>query len=425
MPQHPTIDVPARLSTARGRNTVLHAPARWTLEALFAVAFVIAVYELLVAGELHIWPNVPDSRILPVWVLAASLSGLGLGPVRRLARVLLRRLWPSAADDPYTALARTVAQARRTEPAEDALGRLARIAVESTGARAATIARPGVAVSASADAFPIRADGRTLGELVLQSPWSRPLRDADRRLAATLADAAGSVLRNMELTEQLDAQLRIRRIQAAELDRSRQRVVAARDEARELLGRRIRSGVDEPLAWCARRAIELRGEDIAARGPGLAELTARIDASIKEFRRIVHGVYPAALTDHGLTAALGSLVAELPQYASYEAPNLPRFAPRLEAGVYFCLAALLEPFRARDDGRDRSLRIQVALIGAELMVRVAETRAAPGARQPRWDPASLDAARDRAAALDGMLVLLGDSMAELRLPVGAETGAER
>ena len=425
MPRHPTIDGTAQLSTARAHGGALHAPVRWTVQALFAVAFVIAVYEALVAGELHLWPNAPDKWILPVWVLAASVSGLGLGPVRRLAGALLRRVWPSAADDPYAALARTVAQARRTEPAEYALDRLAAIAAESTGARAAVVTPPDGAAPAGADAFPIRADGRVLGELVLEPPGGRPLTDADRRLAATLADAAGAVLRNTELTERLDAQLRIRRIQAAELDRSRRRVVAARDEARELLGRRIRSGVDEPLAWCARRAAELRGEDIAARGPKLAELTERIDASIKEFRRIVHGVYPAALTDHGLTAALGSLVAELPRYAAYEAPNLPRLAPRIESGVYFCLAALLEPFQAGDDAADRGLRIQVVLAGAELLIRVAETRAVPGARHPGWDPASLDAARDRAAALDGTLVLLGGSVAELRVPTGDQTGGER
>ena len=423
MPQHPTIDVPARLSTARSHGAALYAPARWTLEALFAVAFVIAVYEALVATELRIWPNAPNSWILPVWVLAASLSGLGLGPVRRLARVLLRRAWPSAADDPYAALARTIAEARGTEPAEDALDRIARIAVESTGARAAAVVRAAGPTTAApvppTEAFPIRADDRTLGELVLQPPERRPLRDADRRLATALADAAGSVLRNTELTERLDAQLRIRRIQAAELDRSRRRVVAARDEARELLSRRIHSGVGEPLAWCARRAAELRGEDVAARGPGLAELTARIDASIREFRRIVHGVYPATLTDHGLTAALGNLVAELPGCAAYEAPNLPRFEPRIEAGVYFCLAALLEPFQS-GGATDPGARIQVALTGTQLLVRVADPRGMPGTGRPRWDPPSLDAARDRAAALDGVLVLRGGCVAELRVPTGAQ-----
>ena len=426
MSQHPTIDVPARLSTARARGAAPYAPARWAIQALFAVAFVLGVYEALVATELRLWPNAPDSWILPMWVLAASLSGLGLGPVRRLALALLRRLWPAAAEDPYAALARTVADARRTEPAEDALDRLARIAAASTGARSAAVVRTAGATRAApptSGAFPIRADGRVLGELVLEAPANRPLKDTDRRLAAALADAAGSVLRNTELAEQLDARLRTREIQAAELDRSRRRVVAARDEARELLGRRIQSGVGETLEWCARRAAELRTENVAARGPGLAELTERIDASIREFRRIVHGVYPATLTDHGLSAALGNLVAELPGHATYHAPPLPRFAPRIEAGVYFCLASLLEPFRAGDGGTGLGPQIQVELTGAEpdteLLVRIAETRGTPGVGRPRRDSASLDAARDRAAALDGTLAVLDGSVTELRVPTGA------
>ena len=432
MSQHPTIDASARLSTAPSRGAALHAPARWAVQGLFAVAFVLAIYEALVATELRLWPNAPNSRILPIWVLAAGLSGLGLGPVRRLALALLRRLWPAAADEPYAALARTVAAARRTEPAEEALDRIARIAARSTGARSAAVVRIASGTgavpaapprAASAAAFPIHADGRALGELVLEAPPRRPLKDADRRLAATLADAAGSVLRNTELTEQLDAQLRIRRVQAAELDRSRRRVVAARDEARELLGLRIQAGVGETLEWCARRAAELRAVDLAFRGPGLAELTERVDASIREFRRIVHGVYPATLTDHGLSAALGNLVAELPGHATYEAPGLPRFAPRLETGVYFCLAALLEPFAAHDAAAGPGPWIRVELTGiqpdAQLLVRVAETRGAANAGRPRWDPASLDAARDRAAALDGTLAIRDGLVAELRVPTGA------
>ena len=66
----------------------------------------------VVAGAIGLWPNASVSWMLPVWVLASSLCGLGLGPVRRLARSTLRRAWTSAADDPYAALARTVGLGR-------------------------------------------------------------------------------------------------------------------------------------------------------------------------------------------------------------------------------------------------------------------------------------------------------------------------
>ena len=443
MTQLPTIDVPPPLSTARTRLNALYPLVRWTLQALFAVAFVIAVYEALVAGEIRIWPNAPDRWILPMWVLAATLSGLGLNSVRRLAANLLRAAWPSAAEDPYAALAAAVAGVRMTAPSEDALARLTEIAVAGTGARTATIRRAtpdtvatdatmpvsGAGVGPAAALFPIRADGRVLGEFVLEPPPGRTLTKGDRQLAESLADAAGSVLRGMELAEQLAEQLRRQEVQAEELDRSRRRVVAARDDARELLGREIQGSVGETLAWCGGQAAELLAEsepagdskeavDALVWEPRLVELTERVDAAIKDFRRIVHGLYPATLTDHGLTAALGNLAADLPGRTTFSAPQLPRFEPRFEAGVYFCLAALLAPFGAGDR---HAARIEMELDDRAILVRISalpedETDAAG------WDPGALDAIRDRVAALDGELRFAeadAEPLVELVIPQGA------
>src|ERR1700733_3747582 len=119
MVQQSTPGAVARPSAVRIRGSIYRLE-RWLLEAVFCVVFVIGVYEALVAGAIGLWANASVTWMLPVWVLAASLCGLGLGPVRRLARATMRRAWTSAAEDPYAALARTVAGARHTEPAEDA-----------------------------------------------------------------------------------------------------------------------------------------------------------------------------------------------------------------------------------------------------------------------------------------------------------------
>jgi hypothetical protein len=287
----------------------------------------------------------------------------------------------------------------------------------------------GVGPGSGAEPFPIRADGRVLGDLVLEPPPGRALTTGDRRLAESLADAAGSVLRSMELAEQLAEQLRRQEVQAEELDRSRRRVVAARDDARELLGREIQGSVGETLAWCAGQAAELLAESESAGDgvqdvdalvwePRLAQLTERVDAAIKDFRRIVHGLYPATLTDHGLTAALGNLAADLPERTTFSAPQLPRYEPRFEAGVYFCLAALLAPFGAGDQ---HAARIEMDLEDEAIVVRISalpddETDAAG------WDPGALDAIRDRVAALDGELRFAGadaEPLVELVIPQGA------
>jgi signal transduction histidine kinase len=466
MTQLPTIDAPPSLSTARTRAHALYPLVRWTAQTALSVAFVIAVYEALVAGEIRIWPNAPDSAILPVWVLAATLCGLGLNRVRRLAVSLLRRLWPSAAEDPYAALAAGVAGLRVTAPAEDALVRLAELAVAVTGARSAAVEPGAVAAGAGAggstvaERFEARADGRVLGELLVTPQPGRALTKRDRRLAESVADAAGSVLRGRELTARLAEELRLQETLAGELDRSRRRVVAARDDARELLGREIQASVGETLTWCAGEAAELAAEpaatsadgdgadgpDVAEWGPQLTELTERVDQAIKDFRRIVHGVYPAALTDHGLTAALGNLVAEQPGHPAFSAPELPRYEPRFEAGVYFCMATLLAPFGADPQ---RAERVEVERSEGSIVMRIVEAAAAaevpepepapvpepepepeparaPAAAPPpgpgRRDPGALEAIRDRVAALDGEL-RFGESedgtTIEMAIPEGA------
>lgn len=404
-----------RLPTIDARRPLLYPLVRWCAQGVVSIGFVISVYEVLVAGELRIWPNAPDSWILPVWVLAATVSGLGLGPLRRLVARLLRQAWPSAADDPYAALADAVAGVRLAVPAEDALTRLAEIAVQGTGARSARVVTADEAtVPVSVlpfESFPIAVDGRVLGRLMLETGPRRGLSKADRQLAESLADAAGAVLRNSELTAELAEQLRQRASQTVELDLSRRRVVAARDEARERLGKAIQDSVGVALTRSKQQASELLESDVTDWEPELAQLTERIDVAVKDFRRIVHGVYPATLTDHGLRAALGNLVADLPGRPRFTAPSeLPRFEARYEAGLYFCVAALLEPIDAEADVHveyeDPLLRFRLSGVDVD------------------WDPGTLEAIRDRVAALDGRLRLGGrDDLAELEVPMRMEAAA--
>ncbi|HET9168182.1 MAG TPA: hypothetical protein VFN97_02065 [Actinospica sp.] len=389
--------------------SALYPLVRRSAQTVVSVGFVIAVYEGLVAGELHFWPSAPDSWILPVWVLAATVSGLGLGPLRRLVTRLLRQAWPAAGNDPYAALAETVAGVRLAVPAEDALNRLTEIAVRGTSARTARIVMLDETVPLSAgrsELFPIIVDRSVLAHFVLE-PSRRELSKADRQLGVTLADAAGAILRNARLTEELAEQLRRHEAQAVELDRSRRRVVAARDEARERLGTEIQDSVGSALSDGKARALALA--DAADWDPALAELTELVDKAVKDFRRIVHGVYPATLTDHGLRAALGNLVADLPGNARFSAPELPRFEARYEAGLYFCVATLLAPV-ARD------VEVVVELEDGGLRVRLS------GA-DVDWDPGTLEAIRDRVAALDGRLRLGGTDLAELVVPMRTEVAA--
>jgi signal transduction histidine kinase len=129
-------------------------------------------------------------------------------------------------------------------------------------------------------------------------------------------------------------------------------------------------------------------------------MTALIDTAIGDFRRIVHGVYPAVLTDHGLAAALENLLADLPRRTVFTAHDLPRVASRVEAGVYLCVAALIGSLPATEDERPLELRVE---LDADQLTVVLHDRAHPatvaGAQQ--GESGVLDVVRDRVAALEG------------------------
>jgi signal transduction histidine kinase len=454
-------DRPARFQAAS------YLMLRWTIEVVFAAVFVIGVYEAVVAGGIALWPTAGDNWILPMWIAAATVTGLGLPGVRALAGALARRLWPSAAEDPYAALASFVTGAAATGPAEEALPRLARLAASGTGARSAAVwlAQPegglrlgarwpdGADAPAGADAVPdlrtltrlagaahlvaVRDADELLGALILTATAGRRLTPGDRRLAADVANAAGPLLRNAELTSRLADEVRRHSEQAVELDRSRLRVVAARDAAREQLGREIQARVGAPLERSAEQAAALQDEDLEAAPDAesslvqtaIAEMTARIDTAIGDFRGIVHGVYPAVLTDHGLSAALGNLMADLPRRTTFTARDLPRLGARFEAGVYFCVAALLGSLNETSEtgetggkGGDQPVRLDAEAVGeggdaALTLVLCDEAWLSP------MRPGVLEAVRDRVAALDGGLELEvgeGGLRCVLTVPIGSD-----
>jgi signal transduction histidine kinase len=441
----------ARFAVARPG---LYPIVRTLAEVLFAAAFVIGVYELVVRGGIALWPAATDDWILPMWIAAATISGIGLTPVRGLARRAVARMWPSGAADPYSALASFAVGASAAEPAEDALRRLAQLAASGTGARAAAVwlAEPDGAMRLAGswpDDQPAAPDYRLadhrvpvldgaaqLGALTLTAPPSRALTPRDLRLAADAANAAGLLLRNAELTARLAGEVRRESEQAALLDRSRRRVLAARDAAREQLGREIRARVGEPLSQCSVISSALLdaqttagaaddSTDPDAAPPGshkqtLADMATLIDTAISDFRKIVHGVYPAVLTDHGLAAALDNLLADLPRRTVFSARDLPRVGPRIEAGVYFCVAALVGS--APDGAEDQPIEVRAELAAGGDALTVVLLDAAPSA-----EPSVPEVLRDRIEALAGVLTVARTENGlryELTVPLeSAETDA--
>jgi len=122
-------------------------------------------------------------------------------------------------------------------------------------------------------------------------------------------------------------------------------------------------------------------------------------------------VYPPVLTDHGLRAAMESLLTELDLQARLAPPRIPRLAARVEVGTYFCAAALLREWQG--SGAQHPMRVYVGVTRRQiemtfvdgLTVVPGETPSgAPALAAPPVSPLVLEAVRDRVAAMGGRMV---------------------
>jgi len=138
--------------------------------------------------------------------------------------------------------------------------------------------------------------------------------------------------------------------QAAALQESSQRIVAAQDEERSRLARDLHDGIQQQLVVLRMRIGLL--EDAAANGNGSGQaspaphfeaLGLELDSVIQCLREVTQNLYPSILLDRGLAPALHSYVGRLPVPARFSCfPDpFPRLAPEIESGVYFLLGEAL------------------------------------------------------------------------------------
>jgi hypothetical protein len=417
-------------------NAAARRPFSWSstaafvVEAVAACGFVIAVYEVVVAGGIALLPRPSSNWIVVLLIAATAIAGAGMTAVRTKARALARRVLP--APDPYPALVSSVSGAAAAGPVEDALPRLAELLAEGAGARSAAVWLAGPSgrlrrasswpdgsspagpdtVAGEAElrtladyVAPVRDHGQMLGALALRARAGGFLALPDVRLATDMANAAVLLLRNAELTEQLREQVRVETVQAGELAASRRRVVVARDAAREQLSEEIQARVCGPLERCGEQVgqvlLALDGGAVQM-SPGLAGISGEIDAAIADFRRIVHGVYPPVLTDHGLRAAMESLLTGLDPPASLVSHRIPRLAARVEAGAYFCAATLLQEWTGPD--ARHPMRVLVGVTRSQIQMTFVDGVARlPAGDAPPVSPLVLEAVQDRVAAMGGRM----------------------
>jgi signal transduction histidine kinase len=462
----PIFGIPLACAVAvlRYRLYDLDVVVKKTVVAALVAAVFTAVYVLIVVA---VGALTGQSGGNPLTFVAAALAAVLLQPVRVRAGQLADRLVYGRRATPYEVLSEFSGQIAGTYSTEDVLPRMARMLVEATGARRAevwlrtagseqleaawpsangsahatamaaivtpdgpeqaTAAAATVAAAAApqaeepaggrddgiARAFVVEHQGERLGALRITSSPREPLTPAGERLVRDVAAQAGLVLRNVALIEDLRA--------------SRQRLVAAADEARRRLERNLHDGAQQRLV--ALRITLGLARQVAGSSPQeadelLAQTEQEAQDALEELRDLARGIYPPLLADLGLAAALEAQARKAALPVTVEAPGLGRYSQDIEAAVYFCVLEALQ--NAAKYAQARQARVTLGHDGRALTFTVGDDgRGFDQAATPMGT--GVQGMSDRLAALGGTLRVTSapghGTQVTGRVPVGQDLPA--
>ncbi|GHH63039.1 hypothetical protein GCM10017673_03240 [Streptosporangium violaceochromogenes] len=329
---------------------------------------------------------------------AALFAGVVFHPLRHLLRRLVDRLMYGTRGDPAALAVRLAQEVGEAEPANalaavasavrDGLS-LTGVAVEvrGPGARRVEIGTPGP----SPRVVPLIWHGEPVGRLLLGAPGPRRFAAAhnDRLIAVAtpyVADVAHAVM------------------MTADLQRSRERILTAREEERRRLRRDLHDGLGHALTDMAMSInmarISLRSEPASA-DRLLGELREGMDAVGQEIRELVYGLRPPTLDELGLAGAVRALAAEGgPRVAVETEGDLSDLPAAVEVAAYRIVQEALTNVRKHAGARSATVSLRR---GASLMIRVRDDGHGPPERARSG--IGLISMRERAAELGGTCVI--------------------
>ncbi len=345
---------------------------------------------------------------LPESVLAAAAVALAFQPARgAFQRLVSRRLYGER-DAPAATLERLARELRAScEPAE---------ALAAAAGQLATALRlPWVEIACSSG--PVTQAGNRPSwagdDLVAELPLVHlgvsygALRVAPRDPGEPLAE------RDLAILGQLSSPVAATAAAAAhlaDLHRSRERIVVAREEERRRLRRDLHDGVGPMLAAVTTLADVARLR--ASRDPGaLDDVLERLQAcsgeAVGDLRRIVDGLRPAAVDELGLAGALRALGESFDATGisvEVDAPADPPSSAATELAAYRIAAEAVTNAVRHSGARQVAVTLRAAEASTVLVVR----DDGRGLHQPRTDGVGLASMRERADEIGGQLRIDSD-----------------
>ncbi len=376
---------------------------------------VVGIYVLIV-GALGTFFQAQGNLIIAL--LATGIVAVLFQPLRERLQRGVNRLIFGERDDPIEALSQLGRQLETAVSPNDVLPML----VETI---AQTIKLPYVAIQLSAENednvaaeygdpshnpahFPLVYQGERIGRLMvaLRSPGAS-FSSAETRLLRNIARQAGAAVHAVQLM--------------TDLQRSRQQLVATREEERLRLRRDLHDGLGPALAsviWQADSARDLMHTDPSGAEQLLERSIEQAQSALADIRRLVYGLRPPALDELGLVGALEQAAHQHQQTAvTIEAPALiPSLPAAVEVAAYRIVQEALK--NAVEHGRADHCLVGLALKSNLRLTIADDGRGLPETVTPGVGLVSM---RERAEELGGTFTIHprsgGGTKVEVSLPL--------
>ena len=324
--------------------------------------FISAVYVLVVVGIGELIGQGGEASF-GLSVAATAMVAMAFQPVRRRVEKWANRLVYGERATPYEVLASFSHRAAEMEEA-DLIERIPRLIVDGTGASAAALwvrdgdgfvtrgtwpeTDEGRELTVASESFedpdadrslPIFHDGDLLGGISVILSRGETITPTEGELLDNLSSGMGLSLRNARLTKRLQEQV-------VSLEASRERILAAADEARRALELDLDSGPQQQLValkvMLGPTRLQAEKSGATRTSEVLAQLEEDAGDAIRAVRDFATGVYPPLLEAEGLGPAITLSVHNAPVPVILEAKGVARHPADIEAAVYFCVLEAIQ-----------------------------------------------------------------------------------
>jgi two-component system NarL family sensor kinase len=321
--------VPAALTVALTKYRLydIDLVVNRTLVYAILTAAVVVLYILIVGMMGSLFQR--RVGLVPA-LIATGVVAVAFQPLRRFSQDAVDRAMFGQRRDPYGALANLAGRLESTFDPEEVLPaivetvarslKLAYVAIEAEKEGASEIAASWGSAIPGAESTALVYQGEEVGRLVVAPRRGDTLTPTDRRLLADLARNAGAAVHAVALTDALR--------------RSRNELLAAREEERRRLRRDLHDGLGPELAGIALglgAAVNLSSDERPETKELLTRIKSQADAATRGIRSLVDGLRPSALDDLGLVGAVrekGAAIASragmaFEVHAPAEVPDIP------------------------------------------------------------------------------------------------------